>query len=99
MSQMLKEPAQAAADYAPNAQIIDLLKRGDLLDAIILYRSMHGGDLAGAKQAVEAIAADHNIAVAAGNPATGRLVVAAGFIFLTLLAGVMGLAVAMVLLT
>jgi len=98
MSQTLTPPVHQQ-ENTPHSQIIELLKRGDQLDAIVLYRSQHGGSVFEAKQAVDAIATEHGIKLAAANPAAGKAMVYAGFAFVALLIGVMSVTVAMVVLT
>ena len=43
-------------------QLLDLLRRGRKIEAIKVYRAQHGAGLKEAKDAVESLAAQHNIA-------------------------------------
>lgn len=60
------------AGVSPNLEqdVVSLLQDGRKMDAIKLYREQTGAGLAEAKQAVEALGADHGIQPSAGGCAT-----------------------------
>jgi hypothetical protein len=50
-----------AAESGDDADLVELLRRGEKITAIKRYRERTGCDLRGAKEAVEALAARHGI--------------------------------------
>jgi ribosomal protein L7/L12 len=60
--------------------LLDLLRGGKKIEAIKVYRQQRGGDLLAAKNAVEALAAKHDIAASSGGCAGMALLLVAATI-------------------
>jgi ribosomal protein L7/L12 len=51
-----KPSAPPAGDAAVDADVVSMIRSGNMIDAIRMYRELHGTDLVTAKNAVEALA-------------------------------------------
>jgi hypothetical protein len=74
-------PAQPAESELPDAdslegQVLALLQGAKKIQAIKLYRSQTGADLMHAKQAVEALAAKHNLVASSSGGCAGVVLLA-----------------------
>jgi hypothetical protein len=72
-----ESPQAEVASGSFEEQVLGLLRAGKKIDAIKLYRTKMGTDLKEAKDAVEALAKEHNIAAKGAGCASVLLIVAA----------------------